>query len=250
MRWGGLCCLLFLPVLSLAEAEAEPPVFDAGMYRCQGGDQPPRFFQRSACQLLTDPTTPFQPKGVVARATLPRPVHTLEPERGVWHVTQILIPSKLPRHTSASLGTMATGRRQAIVNNRRVGVGSEVDGGRVRAITRGFVVIAHDAGETRVPFDEPIAQAIAPAIAPAIDQAIDQAIAPAIAQVTEDAVRVRTRPLRMLLREVGQVSPRLLQQLANGGEVLIIHEGQPLARLRPVIADSLSGGVILPGPPQ
>ena len=168
-------------------------------YRCVIDHEPPSFFQKDACQLLSDPTVPFQPTDLseVSVSTELDRVQKPLTRVGSWIVTQILVPFG----GSADLGW----KKQAVINNRRVGIGAVVDGGRVREITRTFVVMAHTGGETLVPFD----------------------------QETVAAFDFKP-PLHVSLSEFGKRLPLLLQRLALGEEVLLVRDGQPLARLLPV----------------
>ena len=192
-----LCVVLacFIVVESLA----------AEFYRCLAERQPPSFFQKDACQLLSDPTTPFQPanlpESLPAPKSLPAPETVAEQKPlsrlGSWTVTQILIAS------GDSLGS--GWEKQAVINNRRVGIGAEVDGGRVRDISRTFVIMAHAGGETLVPFDQ------------------------------ETVAYLGLKPqLKVAVPEFGKILPQVLQRLALGEEVLIVRDGRPLARLLPV----------------
>jgi hypothetical protein len=175
-------------------------------YRCVNEGAPPSIFQKKACELLPDPTVAAQP----ASASLPEaaepvaspvvaapPVKPVLPVAGPWSVTQLFFPE-------AGSG----GQRQAMINNMRVGVGAAVDGGRVREITRSSVIMAHAGGETAVPFGREVAA----------------------------TGLVRGVAIPVSLQELGIEPPHLLllQRLAAGRELLIMHNGVPLARLLPV----------------
>ncbi|MEO5351963.1 MAG: hypothetical protein H7835_01950 [Magnetococcus sp. XQGC-1] len=175
-------------------------------YRCVNEGAPPSIFQKKACELLPDPTLAAQPAvasppevstpvvSSVAVAPLVKPV---VPTAGPWSVTQLFFPE-----------VGSGGERQAIVNNLRVGVGAMVDGGRVREITRTGVVMAHAGGETEVPFGREVAA----------------------------TGLVRGAAIPVSLQELGIEPSHLLlwQRLAAGRELLIMHNGLPLARLLPV----------------
>ncbi|MEO5362748.1 MAG: hypothetical protein H7838_03880 [Magnetococcus sp. DMHC-8] len=175
-------------------------------YRCANEEGPPGFYQKEACQLLTDPTASPQPpvvapQPVTAPAPLPAPSATGQPGpmAGPWTVTQILLPDDRQGRS---------GPREAIINHRRATIGTLVDGGQVREITRTDVLMRHPGGETRVPFG----------------------------RTTTAAGFGRPPATPVTLEELGIDPARLLllQQVAAGKELLLLHKGLPVARLLPV----------------
>lgn len=94
-----------------------------------------------------------------------------------------------------------------MINHRRVGIGAWVEGGRVRAITRKFVVMSHPGGETMVPFGQKTA-----------------------ANTTHPQAPPQTVTPQTLSRDLSH----LLQRVVAGETLLIVEEGIPLARLLPV----------------
>lgn len=186
---------VFLLLLAVEGSAAE-------FYRCAGDGGPPRFFPQESCQLLTDPTASIVPPSTPEPTPTPSPPPVLSPALpsvGPWTVTQLFVPNL----NVAGYGWQA----QAIINNRRVGIGALVEGGRVQAITRTFVVMAHPGGETVVPFGQKT-----------------------VAKMTNRQAVVHT----ITPDALGSDLSHLLQRVAAGEELLIVQEGRPLARLLPV----------------
>ncbi|MBF0428872.1 MAG: retroviral-like aspartic protease family protein [Magnetococcales bacterium] len=111
----------------------------------------PVVFRKGECRLLDDPTFPT---GAINRPEARQPAtHSVKSEEsggvgspGPWKVSQILVPSE-----------GEDGRnfvRQAVINGHRYRVGEWVDGGVVKEIAQGRVVISHDGKETTVLFDK------------------------------------------------------------------------------------------------
>ncbi len=194
--WWGMVC-----VVSLLATEGMAGEF----YRCENEGEPPVSFRKEACQLLTDPTQPGSTThSLPSLPPSPPPVtDQTPPSAGPWTVTQLFFPDADP----SSPG----GYREAIINNRRVAIGTLVDGGRVQAITRTGVLMVHAGGETEIPFG----------------------------RETTATGFIRPPALSVSLEELGLDLARLraLQQVANGKEWIITHEGTPLARLLPVIPE-------------
>ncbi|MBF0401837.1 MAG: hypothetical protein HQL90_13855 [Magnetococcales bacterium] len=171
----------------------------AEFYRCLGNEGPPLFFPQTACQLLSDPTTPSPTSSIPEPSPAPpaMPPDMPTTSAGPWQVTQLFVP--------AVNGNGHHWQPEAMINNRRVGVGAVVDGGRVQAITRTTVIMAHPGGKTVLPFGK---------------------------QTTATTNRQPLSPVSPA--ELAAHLPHLLHRLAAGEELLIVENGIPLARLQPV----------------
>lgn len=184
----------------------------AEFYRCSRGRQPPLFFAKDVCQLVADPTTPSYlppiPKSTTAQSTdqstdqstkIP-PSSRLNP-LGSWRVTQILVPTVI----SDKMPDKSGWSKQAVINNVRVGIGDQVGHGRVQEISHNYVVMVHEGGETLIPFGQ---------------KRVAYATHKPIAQVA--------------LPELAMQFSYVQQQLEQGEKVLLLHQGKPLAWLKPV----------------
>ena len=170
----------------------------ADFYHCKHNGEPVRIFPAQACQRLTDPTATRH----TADAPSPPPppiakAAVVTPNIGPWRVTQILLPNQ----KQAVRGW----RKQAMINGHLRAVGDRVAGGQLREIARTGVRMVHPEGETWVPFGQET--------------------------LVTGVRRIAARPIT--LAELGKES-RLLQWLAAGEALLIMHDGAPLARLLPV----------------
>ncbi|WP_193771345.1 hypothetical protein [Candidatus Magnetaquicoccus inordinatus] len=99
---------------------------------------------------------------------------------------------------------------QALINQRRVTVGTWIDGGLVKEITRNHVLISHPGGEIRLVAGQEIYA--------------DGYSRPKIISLTLEELGLDSSASRLLL----------LQRIAAGQELLIMHNGMPLARLQPM----------------
>jgi hypothetical protein len=192
-RWVG--CLALLYCVSAQGGD---------FYRCHGEQGAVVIHAAEACHLLSDPTQPLPPVAV-APVTPPTPPAPRSPTRptgnrhGPWKLSQILW-----------VENTQGGHWQAVINHRTVTPGTEIDGGRVKEITRSQVTIAHSDGESHlVP-----------------------------GQVTQADGHSRPGTISLTLEELGLDSSAsrllLLQRIAAGQELLIMHNGMPLARLDPI----------------
>lgn len=183
----------FLPVVTLTFFVMQSMA--AEFYRCEAEGDSPRIFQKDACQLLSDPTTPFQESVAVPLES--RIIQQPTIHLGPWYVSQLLMP--------AEVGKSRDGIKQAVINGRRVGLGDVVAGGRVQAITKQGVVLSHAAGETQVPFGQ------------------------------ETVVNWEPPPQWQLpWQDLAKDLPGLLHRLTIGQSLLILKDGKPLARVLPV----------------
>lgn len=172
-------------------------------YRCLDKDGTAHFFRERVCQLLPDPTVlpqaehPAKPSNPAKPSTATPVLQEKRARVGPWTVTQLIVPSDRSNNFNTE--------KQAIINNRRVGVGAWVKGGQVREITRTFVVITHAGGQTKVPFNR---------------------------ETSIDLIPIM--PWKISSEKLSTDLPQLLQRLLLGEEVVIVHEGKPLAHLHPV----------------
>ncbi|MEO5340898.1 MAG: hypothetical protein H7837_10370 [Magnetococcus sp. MYC-9] len=188
----------WIPLLWLAmQAEA------AEFYGCVTDAGEHHSFPREACTLLTDPTQTLPAAPVRTAPARVRPLpedKPATPVAGPWTVTQLLFPDPEQR---------ARGwQNQAVINGRPVAVGALVEGGRLRQIGRHSVIIAHEGGETEVPFGR--------------ETTASGFVRPATVTISLEELGLQTSHLQ------------LMQRLAAGKELLIQHNGQPVARLLPV----------------
>ncbi|MBF0183623.1 MAG: hypothetical protein HQM06_04425 [Magnetococcales bacterium] len=172
-------------------------------YRCNPEQGPAVIFPVAACQRLADPTQP--PAPAVSPPSLPSPPPVVAPppppvtRAGPWTLSQLLL-------NDAEHGT----NWQAVINNRRVSAGAQIDGGRVQEITRTHVLITHAGGESR--------------LIPGRETHADGFARPEAISLTLDELGLDSSASRLLL----------LQRIAAGQELLIMHNGIPLARLQPM----------------
>ena len=167
----------------------------AELYRCEEEGDSPRIFRKDACQLLSDPTAPFQESAVVLSKSLI--IQQPKPRLGPWYVSQLFVPIEVDKNQD--------GVKQAVINGRRVGLGDVVAGGRVQAITKRGVTLSHTGGETQVPFGQ---------------KTVANGTPPPLWQL----------PWQDLDKDL----PGLLQRLTAGQSLLILRDGKPLAKVLPI----------------
>ncbi|MBF0098072.1 MAG: hypothetical protein HQM04_10190 [Magnetococcales bacterium] len=175
-------------------------------YRCHGEQGAALVYPADSCRLLSDPTQPMAPAAVTPPVAPPTPsvaaVAPVQPasiRSGPWQLSQILW-----------VENTQGGHWQAVINHRTVTTGTQIDGGRVKEITRSHVTITHPGGESHL----------------------------TPGQTTQADGRNRPGTISLTLEELGLDSSAsrllLLQRIAAGQELLIMHNGIPLARLDPI----------------